>query len=410
MSKKKKIWSVILLLCLILTVWLIFIHPPKAIMLEGRFIDESMMKFSPDGTEVGYVITIDYAMTYIEAPTRLEEAYFCWRDVKNDRGFKSVKVYSERDRNESEVGFYGTHFSFSPDSKYACIATMRQLYLVELASGKVSQISFSHERVTSFRWLNSEEIRYVSSGSCWQQSIDKGPEGRKRLCPIESYGSEFWSPTGEYVVYLNESKSSGCILDVLNVSRDEVIASIEQPDDGTLTTAWKQDESEVFCIVRYYRIKSKAYLVKLPLGQVVERSDELNKHFGKNIPKLKPLWTTDGQYILTDFYWEEIGDCLIRPDRWKVVDVESNLPKNVPKNKTSKPRLFRLPFSGWFGVKAMAIDGSSRWKYIVDYEFKHAILLEKALTVTLSPDGKLVAIHYPWGKAIRIREVEIPSE
>lgn len=392
----------------------LFTNPPKAIMLPSRMIDESMMEFSPDGTEVGYITWVTYALLYPEAPTRMEEVYFCWRDVKGERGFISVKIYSDRDECKDGIsgsGIVRSHFFFSPDSKYACVATVHQLFLVELASGKVSQISYSDERVTSFRWLNSEEIRYVSSGFCWQQKIDKEQKSRKKLCSIESDGSEFWSPKGQYVVYLNVTKSSGYSLDVLNVSSDEVIASIEQPDEVcSLTVAWKQDESEVFCIVRFYGMASRAYLAKLSSGQVIDRSNELNKHFGKNIPKLKPLWTNDGQYVLTDLFWETIGDCLIRPEKWEVVDIESNLPKHVPKNKTSKPRLFRLPFSGWFGVKAMAIDYSSDWKYLVDYEFKHAILLDKRMTVALSPNGKLVAVHYPWGEAIRIREVAIPVE
>lgn len=138
-------------------VWL-FCNPPKAVMMCESHAYE--MNFSSNEKKVGFVRENIWHIPWMEAPIEKREVHFCWRDVAVEGSMRSVKVDSAGDEYEDYVSL-PMSFLFSPDSKYAAVASIYNFSLVNLNTGELSRISRPREAVTSFQWLNNDEIGYV---------------------------------------------------------------------------------------------------------------------------------------------------------------------------------------------------------------------------------------------------------
>ncbi len=401
---------------------------PGQLKASGQFTMEvekyNQISFSPDGEKIALLFE-KYVSPYFEE--RKIEIHWC--RAANPEQFEKVKI---DDIGEEYKGYVTvpTDFRFSPDSQHVAVFTPYHLSVVNLNTKKLVRLNREKERVTSFQWLNKDEIGLVvheiisdeqATKTFWRQNISKGPGTRKKIFqdvskpelrhgirPFNDYPQEFWSPKGKYVIYIYPDFDCLKILDVSQGTVKKFGSTGSYLDQFPFNgVAWKSDESGVFCVggTRGKSQNNWAYLVQTSDGKVIDYSRESQKTFGEYDPDLETLWTADGKYIVANHYLG-LGPCMIQPNPWTIITLDEKIlekqlgPKNFP---DYKPQLFVMPVANWVGLCTVGYkDGPNHveaTKLAFDYKLQNFVpLFEDKGWWAISPDGKMGAVISQRGK------------
>ncbi|MHC4658191.1 MAG: hypothetical protein ACYS83_03310 [Planctomycetota bacterium] len=420
-------------------IFLLGLEFPEAVLWHEEYTKD--VGFSPDSSKIVFIHADTWRIPSLADSTPVLKAKISayWCDANSPETKKSLEV-------ESVGREYGGYFSlpaglvFSPDSKHIAIFTVRYLLVINLKSSQLRRLSHAGENVSSFRWLNNEEVGYVvhtrkkegesyDERTFWRQRITDGPDSRKKIFPMSGvergafdsrpilFGEdlEHWSPKGRYVIFISSSRNSGRRFKLLDVVRGNIITSFGHPESYAALVSWKTDESEAFCVggIGGEGRNQQAFLIQASTGEVSDCSKSFSSTFRTIVaPTLLPFWTDDGKYVLANDLLK-LGPCLIQPHPWKIIELQKQLAKRVKLNAQYKPQLFRLPVSGWVGINTVASIGPvySVPKYAVDYEVEECIqLFDVPGWWACSPDGRLAAvIGYAKGKKLTLHKLNIPE-
>jgi hypothetical protein len=399
--------------------------------------------FSPDSSKIAFIWSENFdkfALMLVDTPILRRDIFVYWCNVTDIGTKKSVKVdtFGEEYSGYSRVPL---DLKFSPDARYLAVFTANYLSLIDLKSKKLSRLSNDKEMVTSFQWLDKDQIGYCvrTIGEdanlpyeriFWQQNITNEPKSRSKIyqeseekSPILLYWPlEHWSPKGRYVVFLCKPYRDDSCFRLLDVKEGTVKLSFGKPNSYPVCNfctgfSWKSDESEVFCLAGIVGEgdNQQAYLIHTNTCQVFDCSKDVLQTFGDNIaPTWSTDWTLDGKYIVANDYIG-LGGCLIQPRPWKVVTMKEKLDKHFKfdeKYKQYKPHLFLLPMWGWVGVNAVGVDKKyaedMAAKFAIDYEGQKVVLLfDNQGWWAFSPDGSF-AVVIGYGKKLTLRKLDVP--
>jgi dipeptidyl aminopeptidase/acylaminoacyl peptidase len=338
------------------------------------------------------------------------------------------------------------HPAFSPDARHLVAANPRNLVIIGVDDGKARPLTRPGEFVTGFAWLGSEEIGYVAHSNrrgkyqeitdrtFWRQRIHEPLEARREVfrqigfdgCPKDGIGSldwplEHWSPCGRYTVFMSQRNDGQ--FQLLDVNSGNVRAFGRSGVDSE-GISWKPDGSAVIIVNRKRSESFQALLLHPTTGEIVDLSEQFNESFGKgsqhSAPKLAPLWTPDGQYLLANHL--EVGGCVVRPSPWEVIPVGRQVLEHVrrtdartlfPSASDRLPWAFRQPAAPWVRVWVQfEVEGRPHGEdYAVNYETGAIVPLGASDSPgggwTITPDAKRAARFDRWDILV-IRPVNLP--
>lgn len=387
----------------------------------------NQISFSPDGKIIA--LLYEKYLTPIDMSLRDREIEIHWCSILSPGELQKVKVDTIGDEYARYISI-PLDFRFSPDSQKVAVFTPYHLSVINLSTKYLVRINREKERITSFQWLDNNEIGFVvfetkggneSTKTFWRQNIATEPVSRQQIFqdstkstliydndPFYHYPQEFWSTKGRYVIYIYPNYDYLKLLDT-TLGNMKTFGSNGSYLESTPfnSVAWRLDESAVFCLggTQGKRDNDWAYLVQTSDGKVIECTSNSQKTFGEYEPDLEPFWTADGKYIVATHYLG-IGPCLIQPNPWNIITFdEKTLEKQLGPKKYPeyKPHLFVMPVANWVGFCAVGYKDSPNHveapKYATDYKLQNLIpLFETKGWWAISPDGKTGAVISQRGK------------
>jgi hypothetical protein len=323
--------------------------------------------FSPDGKQVAYLWTDTLSQMVVDGRIPLRIYSVHWRPVS---GF--VYDYS------AEVGAYGDEFGgyvelpseiqWSPGGKRIGVLLPNKFVIVDVGTGRARRVE--NEYVTSFAWFSDDEVAYcvarrnqdsirrvICRLSCpdWKaREVVALPEssGGKYFDHMLRYDSEWWSPSGWFVAFIDPQFGGRyCCVDaatgrVTPFGQDGAVSDI---GDGV---AWSPDSTRVLCKSGRRGVAGddiEVLLLDAEKGTTKDCSASFHSAISEDWTVWSPVWTADGRYVLIN---GDAGGYLLQPDPWNVIQL--NLPTHTEqlddRVETYHPWLFPLPVAGWVGT------------------------------------------------------------
>ena len=422
-----------LLYCSLATaLWFLCLSPSGAIGVgTRRSASAGELQFSPDGKTIAYEWTIALIkpVSRMEARAVSQTAEARWCSVAEPDRIHSAKVLQWGENAKGyRIGVY-VHIGFSPDSRHLAVATPRKLRIIDLRSEKHWVLNRTGEFVTSLRWIDNEEIGYVTHSNrrgewdeivdraIWRQKITQEWRNRREINkergiegysdsggPKFTYGAgdfpvESWSPKGRFVVF--SSSPMGGMVQLLDTQTGELRSLKKRM--RVEYVSWKRDESAFVCVGD----SSQALLVNSRTLEIVDFSRQFGGTFGEYAPSIFPEWTPDDRYIVANDL--RLGGCLVRPQPWEIRTVGQELGRRleVPKELLSiwvKP----LGISGWLRARAPSQD------YALNYDNGTLVALSQMGKFgpdrpVVSPDGTTAASGRHDGRELKIRPIRLAT-
>ena len=302
--------------------------------------------FSPDSSGIAYIVEDYWAGPGVDSGTLLRIPHLYWCDTSNLGDRTSIRLGS--------LGLQYAHHcdwpldvKFSPDSRYLAVATPEYLTIVTVRSGRARRVNRYGEYVTSFVWLSSGEIGYVTVARhdegakgrrrrvVWRQDVSASANERVAVFQgaasdtivedrLYHFPVEYWSPQGRYVVFASSYGDERFhLLDLATSSAQPFGEANLHPWGGV---SWKADGSAAFCVaVRAGGMRRpQALYIDTSSKEVVDCSASFWRSFGEKVPGFECVWTPDGRYVIAND-WARTGGCLVRPRPWEVIPVGKKL-------------------------------------------------------------------------------------
>jgi dipeptidyl aminopeptidase/acylaminoacyl peptidase len=377
--------------------------------------------FSPDGSTVAYTYVDRIGLPLPpEVPTLYSTAYLRWCSTHQTKSCRTIKI-------DSYGKSYGSFVQddikllFSPDSRHIAVESPHSLEVVDLADEERHRLTDPDERVTSMGWLGSNEMVYVSHKESdtgkqgghrirqiFRHAVQEAPGKRMLLYEQLDYSGndyDYVSPAGDYVVFMSQGYSNGTF-SLLNVQTGTVKV-ISEKKARCQAVSWKPDGSGVFYL------SSKEALLLYPRE---DRIKDLSGNYDNDFrvkpefePKIDPLWTPDGKFIVLNS--SKTGGSVICPDPWRVILIGKLLVNYLEKKDNphfcdpldSYPWIFVQPYPGWVRIWICLVSDEKqtvhmdtaeleRRNYLADYEGKQFFPMKSSFSPggawTITPDGK----------------------
>jgi len=311
---------------------------PRSAEHSGR------VHFSPDGEWVAYLWGKNWFVQSGPEPVMVRQTiWFCWAKATEPGRQRRLKIAESGAVKHGSSMLGQVHFEFSAEGSHVAIACPGRLVIVDLKTGDRRDIRLGDgEVISSLRWLDSKTlgyVTYVKSGegagaqirrTFWRQAVYEGPDARTAIhvdtsieyavasLPgegiVDEWPQEYWAPNGRYVIFRGASRPGSARL--LVVESGEV-RSMGPGDAALVAAAWKPDSSAVFWISSTgFRKPCRAFLLILSDAKPIDLSADIRRIFGNFEPRIEPLWTPDGQFVVGSTL--ELGGYLIRPRPWEV--------------------------------------------------------------------------------------------
>lgn len=305
------------------------------------------------------------------------------------------------------------HWVFSPDSRHLAVVSPHNIDIIDIASGKSRRVKGDGDLVSCLFWTAPDEIVYmahssrfrlkpednndpdeeVSDVTVWRQKIEARPGDRVALFRDKrvragthflNWGLAHPSPDGRYLVF--KSNLDGVSLTLLDVAKGTVRPLVPCGVLYEKKTAWKPDGSAVLCACSTMRGGCHAVLVEPETGKTEDLTALFEKTFGRLVPKLDPLWTADGRFVVVRPHEAPSRGALLQVHPWKVIPLGDQLARRQNLDKEEFVTLRRVPLAGWVLAK-----WDNKW-FAVDYGGNTIVPVPfDGRDWSWSPDGRYVA-------------------
>jgi len=404
------------------------------------------ISLSSDSTLAAYLCARQWDLPLPpECPTVRSKVWVRWCALDRPQDYQEVEI---GDYGKDWGGWFVTnriHYAFSPDGVRLAVASPRDLRVIHCATGTWRTLTGPDEVVTSFIWLDNEQLAYAScqigtdkqrksNTYFYRQRIDQSSHER-RLIFAEDAGSfpekglgatewprERWSPNGVYVLYRTEGfRGDLKLLDVV-AKTATVIAPRDYNFEGI---AWKSDSSEAVCVGSKHGLPARAFLINARTLERHDFNEEFNAYFATDskyyAPRIVSDWTPGDLYIIAND--GKKGGCLVNPRPWKVIPIARVLIDRIVREGTlvlPEDQTVRLPWISWQPAKgwvtssvAFLDKGYPRaMDFLVDYSGRFFVTLNESSMPgggwKITPDGKRAVMLTSPDRLI-VRELSLPA-
>lgn len=344
------------------------------------------------------------------APVIKRRADLRWCSIANPAQCRRIELATATPAKGSSSAYLYACIKFSPDSRHLAVCCQGKLSCVDLASGERRAISNESDLVLAFAWLDAQHLgygtrmRWITGGAetgervFWRQAIDVAAsqaqviyrqDGVDRAMGDSDYEHyERWSPGGRYVLMTcARSQRSMQLLD----AQSGAVTPVGKPGFRLDQTAWKPDDSAVFCFSQDSQDASQfqALLVEPSHGvHIADLTPQFVATFEKAVPPEPAYieqWTADGRYLIVNRPAQ--GGWLLQARPWRAFEL-------APQGQ-AKECAYGLPVPGYVRQVFDAVDytGKVRFTGITD-------------GMELSPDGKWRATY--GGDTVGFTAVNLP--
>lgn len=417
MTRKKTILIIVGLVALT-TCWFVVRRTPEPAKTPSNGspeyvsgVSRSHLAFSPDGKNVLYLQEEHVEEPAVHGRIWSRTVSLHWCRASDPATISSTAIETLGPEFKGDVEVPNLQVKWSRSGLRIGVLTPDKLVLVDVSSGEKTEVRDG--QVMGFGWLSDRELAYCSrrTRGAMQEHVvcrqDFTGERKTEIVAFPEYpGTNLeldfswrthWSPSGEYVIFLEPSHRGQFYCVNLFDGTKRAFGQMDVSDEGV---AWAPDSKHAFC-VSYNAKPENAYealLLEAATGRLSDCAMGFERAFGKASPTLQPVWTPDGKYVLAN----HVYTCgfLLRPDPWEVTPIGRIVATKLPNATT--PWLFSLPVPGWVGVLPTGNIGDSPIKYAVDYSGERVCALgELGDDWSVSPDGTSIAVFV--NEAVTVR-------
>ncbi len=392
----------------------------------------SCVTISKNSTTIAFFLNEDkHALIEIVEP-RINKRIISigWCNISKPDDIKRIRI----DTLGKEFSGWGGEpapkdIKFSPDSQKIAVLTPNKISIVNLKTNKPQLSIDTRRQISTFQWLSDTEIGYVEhetptssdyyeidaigydsasvSRSFWQQKINS--EDKKLIykdsgeCFREfDFGgrfptreqSEYWSPNGEYVIYVSNFQFR--LLDV----KSKKVRFIKRGRSETIA-CWKSDSSTAFCTSDDNHV---AFFVIPKTGETKDYSNKLKESISGTY-KMHPLgdqsilgglslesWTYDNKFLIFNGCLGP-GGYLIQLEPWQTIETKSQLAKHM--KFVSPPYLLQIPLDDGVEIYSPGVSVAKYDKKGNIYEVNQ-LIPDAHSPGTFSPNRKYLVFSTGW--------------
>ncbi|MBI4579493.1 MAG: hypothetical protein HY718_07320 [Planctomycetes bacterium] len=396
------------------------------------FSHPTSLMVAPDHETIAYLWIDSLELPMVDSPRLAQTAKVVWSSIgaldrKKSTTARAVLLQQGGHDLATLIGM-----SFSPDSRHIAILSGARLSVLRLDDGRLRQISFADELVTSYAWHGDNEIVYAAYANVRgkhrdtadrifrRQSINEFakagvPAFREDGVTARPGGSagietdEYFSPSGRYVVYMDHWPRGR--FRCLDITTGQAV-SFGQSDAHTEGVAWMPDDSLALCVSEDNRSKGhiQALLLEPRTGKVEDLSGPFAQDFPGFPPQVEPTTTPAGQFFIANSL--DRGGCLVRPRPWEVLPVARKLQRECGLGGDRAPWIYPSPAARWFVTGGSPGD---RWAFT--HDLRNVVALGNSERDATNPKtsagawafdgGRIVTVDY--SNHISIRAVDLPG-
>lgn len=357
--------------------------------------------FSPDGQRVCYIRENRVEEKVVDGDILSRSINLHWFMTSEPTKESSVHIDTLGLEYKGYINV-GTEVRWSPNGSRIGVMTRQKLVVVEADSG--SKADIRDGTITSFAWLSDSELAYHTCRTTGDRDrrtivrVDLGTGNKTDAFMFPerpkdpSIGSGHWSPCGKFFMVMEPAVRGQYYCVSVAAGTARAFGSTDSYDVGV---AWTTDSRRAFCVSNKVGPEDhyEAILCDPVTGATVDCSLGFQTTFAGHAPRIEPLWTADGQYVLVNAL--KITGHLVQPTPWRVVPLGKMVaPGFAPPTQWSSinPWLFRLPVAGWVGVVPTGNYGDSPVQYAADFAGAKVIPLLEGYPRDVSPDGTMAAM------------------
>lgn len=386
---------------------------------------DSQITVSPNSTKYAYVTStsqVSFSLFSPEPKINRRDLSVTWGDLRKPQDSSKLQLGtltgSQYERWGGDVP--PMDIQFSPDSQFLCVLTPQKLDLIKTADKTITASIESNQQIKTFRWISPHEVafaRHPAQNVRQFVKFDLQAKQEKNLLEARDQGemfeatqdfggrfalteqSEYWDPTGKYVVYNTDWQ-----IHLADLSTGKIFTPSFRNvfNEGI---AWKSDSSRVFCLLG---IRGESDMIVFTIDPVTNKVHDYTSQFRSSF-KTEPYlmgfsgWSHDSKWLLFNDCLG-VGAFLVRLEPWKVVYLNAVLTQKL--STQAKPYVLPIPMNGFVqiyspGAGLAKIDDEGNISQI------YPILKDAYGPVTLSPDGKYSAFQK--NKSVQVQPVEIPE-